>query len=431
VRGGRIEDVRQPGSNPLRQELARGERAEPHPDEDVLNAFAENVLLERERGRVMEHLSVCAECREVLMLATDAMPEATVVQEKMYVLPVRPPSRTWMPWVGIAAGVLVVGSAVVVHERELEVRRQAAGKSVMMAMATPPPAPEQLQPTSNATAQQNEQRQAVVTPAVKGQPGQAAAARAMQGHADQAVTSAAQPEDFKKAPVTAAKSLKSMQSQYGGLPLDGVDRTAPAGGMEQKAVPQSQAPQPAAQTAATAQLNAVTGVASNGSVEVANAPPQIATQDDQLHGTSSARAKPSAAPAYSNAAQAPALAGVGAAGSLAGFSGRIARAHWRIDDAGRAERSLGNGAWRPVLSDESAKMRVVSVSGSSVWLGGENLRLYHSEDDGATWRLVPLPNKDTGAHAVTHIRFQGELAGTVDADDGTQWSTVDGGLIWK
>lgn len=76
-------------------------------------------------------------------------------------------------------------------------------------------------------------------------------------------------------------------------------------------------------------------------------------------------------------------------------------------------------------------MRIVSVFGSNVWLGGESPRLYQSKDDGTTWHLVQLPNKGIGAHAITHIRFQSEQVGTAEADDGTQWSTVNGGQTWK
>ncbi len=76
-------------------------------------------------------------------------------------------------------------------------------------------------------------------------------------------------------------------------------------------------------------------------------------------------------------------------------------------------------------------MRVISVFGSDAWLGGESPRLYHSKDDGNTWHLVELPHKGSGGHAVAHIRFQSELVGTVEAYDGTQWSTVDGGQTWK
>jgi hypothetical protein len=44
VKGTSIEDVKQPQSNPLQRELARGKSTEPHPYEDVLAAFAENTF---------------------------------------------------------------------------------------------------------------------------------------------------------------------------------------------------------------------------------------------------------------------------------------------------------------------------------------------------------------------------------------------------
>ena len=34
----------------------------PHPDADLLTAFAEQSLAESERARVMEHLSRCSDC---------------------------------------------------------------------------------------------------------------------------------------------------------------------------------------------------------------------------------------------------------------------------------------------------------------------------------------------------------------------------------
>src|SRR5258708_15821590 len=40
-----------------------------HPDADVLTAFAEQSLAERERAGVLLHLSRCADCRDVLALA--------------------------------------------------------------------------------------------------------------------------------------------------------------------------------------------------------------------------------------------------------------------------------------------------------------------------------------------------------------------------
>ena len=92
---------------------------------------------------------------------------------------------------------------------------------------------------------------------------------------------------------------------------------------------------------------------------------------------------------------------------------------------------MGYGPWQTVLTEEKARMRVVAVSGDEVWLGGESLRLYHSDDNGATWHIVQLPAKGSGEHVVAHIHFQSAQMGTVESDDGTQWSTVDGGTTWR
>jgi len=283
----------EPKSNPLQRELARGKSTEPHPYEDVLAAFAENTLLEQERRKVIEHLSICRQCREVLSTATAAAPEA-VIQEMPHVLPVRPPFRSWLPWVATAAVLLVVSSAVLLHERNAHLGERPTNPAATMAKAA-------------ATPPLGSDRSEVVVPK--------------------------QGELNTQAPVSASHT--------------------------------------------------------------------------------------------------PTLAAGEASGLDGGSSRTSARAHWRINEAGQAERSLGSGMWQPVMPDERARVRVISVFGSNVWLGGESPRLYHSKDDGTTWQLVQLPNKGIGAHAITHIRFQSEQAGTAEADDGTQWSTVDGGQTWK
>jgi len=43
-----------------------------HPDPNLLTAFAEQALSDRERTQVLDHLSRCADCRDVVVLATPA-----------------------------------------------------------------------------------------------------------------------------------------------------------------------------------------------------------------------------------------------------------------------------------------------------------------------------------------------------------------------
>jgi photosystem II stability/assembly factor-like uncharacterized protein len=107
------------------------------------------------------------------------------------------------------------------------------------------------------------------------------------------------------------------------------------------------------------------------------------------------------------------------------------RPQWRINDRGQLERSFGDGVWQLVPTLETSKLRVVSISGSEVWAGGEGLRLEHSSDNGSTWQAIKLPSKNGYNHAVTHIRFPTPQDGIIDSDDGTSWNTTDGGRTWK
>ena len=410
MKGDGIEDVKRHSSNPLILELAKGHGAEPHPDEDVLTAFAENALLQKERDGVMEHLSVCAACRQVLSLAGGAMPEA-VVQEKLHVRPARPPLRSWFPWVTVAAGLIAVSSAVVIHERSARLQTTPGNAPVNVAEEAPPPPI--LPPSSLAQ------------PEVRGPEQAKAAIGVRQNQADKLATPQPQESELKKsAPVAAeqASNANVEQQNYSNQYLRSASREE-----DQKVV---SAP-------AAASVSAVPAVGSvNETVEVASAAAQITTQDQVSQGTIAAKARAGSGSANgpasaSTAARPAAPAFSGIAGGAGVMSGTSARTRWRINGDGRAEKKLsGSGQWQVVLSEEKSKMRVVSVSGDKVWVGGESLRLYSSNDNGATWRSVALPEK-AGVRIITHIRFTSEHVGTVEAEDGIQWTTADGGLTWK
>src|SRR6201987_4175675 len=96
------------------ERLKAGTVAVDHPDPDVLTAFSERALPEPERGRVLEHLARCGECREGVALALPA--------EEPTVTVVRPLLGRWLTWPRLrwglaAAGVIVVGSFGVLRYR--------------------------------------------------------------------------------------------------------------------------------------------------------------------------------------------------------------------------------------------------------------------------------------------------------------------------
>lgn len=77
-----------------------------HPDSEMLNAYAENQLLGRDRDDLLTHLAVCADCRDALYLAA---PEADTqpVLTRAY----RPP-RLAVRWATLAASVVILGGVL-------------------------------------------------------------------------------------------------------------------------------------------------------------------------------------------------------------------------------------------------------------------------------------------------------------------------------
>lgn len=104
--------------------------ASAHPEADVLNAFSENALRESEHAQVFAHLSECAECRDVLALATQGKEEqvlepdlAFVGRDVMVAASARPvpmlaqPRFRWatLRWGAAAACAVVVSAAVLMY----------------------------------------------------------------------------------------------------------------------------------------------------------------------------------------------------------------------------------------------------------------------------------------------------------------------------
>jgi photosystem II stability/assembly factor-like uncharacterized protein len=105
--------------------------------------------------------------------------------------------------------------------------------------------------------------------------------------------------------------------------------------------------------------------------------------------------------------------------------------HFRINDTGRIERSTETGIWQPIPIDDSAKFRVLSVSGAEVWAGGDHLRLFHSTDGGITWIEIQLPVTANRDHAIAHIRIEPPQTITVESDDSNTWTSADNGATWQ
>lgn len=376
--------------NPVAQALAKAAAGGPHPDAEVLTAFAEDALTARERESLMAHLAGCAECREVLRVSADAAPAGA----RVIAMPARRLAVARVtPWLAAAAMLVVVSGIVMRQELRMRPQQQAALN------VAPPVLVPQAVPA---------EKSAPVAPPV---PAPKAAKKT--------------PENRDKAAVTAPRVMAEAPPPP---PLTQADRFA--------------AVENTTRSAFAPQANAGPGRAgANGRVaaaRIAPAPQQFAAQPQEQVNSPRVQTgqaeKPATAPAA--APRAPAQpSGFASAGNMESFANEtemeIVRPRWRISEAGEPERAFGKGAWQRVPLLHGGRMHAVAVLGTTVWTGGENSELYGSEDNGATWTAVTLPAKGEGAHTIAHIRMNSTTTITVEAADGTTWTSVDGGATWN
>jgi len=358
--------VKMRGSNPLQQALAQSQQAKLHPDSDLLTAFAEDALLPNERVNVLEHLAVCAQCREALQISFGATSVAAGEVRKLR--PQHLQLRSWFPWVAVAAGLLVVGSAVLLHQQS----RQVSQPSSQIARNEMQTAPAQTAQQSKTLPQPKASHPKHTTPwidAVTVIPENAANPTAIAPEKEAAIRS---PEQVRDTNATVAVQTENATIETQPVNLQALikNQSAAGGGIGSGS-------------------GAGLGQGASGRLSL---------------GPLAAAPRMAMRPAQSN---------------------------WRINSQGQVEHALGDGTWQSVLTSEKSKMRVVSLIGQNLWVGGENSRLYHSTDNGTTWVAVMLPDKDGRWHVLTQISFQTQQAGKVIAEDGVFWTTEDSGRTWK
>ncbi len=388
----------------LRSQAVVGE----HPDANLLSAFSERGLTEQEREQVLDHLSRCAECREVVALsALPQLEEERLVAAAAAGRASAGASRSWwrspiVHWSALTAAALVV--LIAVGER-MRLRPEhsasapaiasygSAEKQIAPAPATAPAPPQQKEPQKLAeTARAPRRAQALNAPrpmgAVSG-----GKLTALGGTpppvATNAVAAPAPPPEARKLPSPIVPDYSSGATD--GSPLERERKIDQA---QAKAVP---VPSAAARKAAEAADSA--GVA---------------------------------------AAAAPVPKSEGAALSQRSGTNFTRRAflgpRWSISDSGALQRSFDGGrSWKEVAVAEGVTFRAVAVVVvNDVWAGGSGGALFHSTDGGEHWARVRVQVNDrTPSGDIVRIEFADIQNGVVATSTGETWTTSDAGLTWR
>ena len=80
------------------------------------------------------------------------------------------------------------------------------------------------------------------------------------------------------------------------------------------------------------------------------------------------------------------------------------------------------------MAAEPVTFHVVATVGNSVWAGGSDGALFHSNDAGKHWDRVSLADEQG---AITSIHFSTAPQGILSSNSGATWTTTDGGHTWS
>jgi Photosynthesis system II assembly factor YCF48/Putative zinc-finger len=390
---------------PLRNALARQAVGGVHPSPDALTSFVERTLAPVESEAVTHHLAQCAECREIVFLASNAAEDEVPVERDLVVAaavrqmapmpgyaassrPVAARAETPRPrwtirtrWaLSIAAAVVLVSAGLVLQFS----RARNAYKAATLTVASNRPAPASPEARQNAIAANSQE--AAAQPPVPATVAKAAPHSTMAAQAYKA-----------PAQTTVARNAAD---QYVSAP----------------------APEPAARaTSAQAPAGAAVGGLSTALV-VPEVRPQSALAE------SAAAQKSEDTQSLQLKQGAPMLFGKSKTGMHAVSA---VRPQWRIGPNGQLERSMATSQWSRVLDDQPVAFHAVAVIGDDVWAGGNGAALFHSSDGGEHWSKVSLAaNSKVETRAIVSIRFEDPQHGVVASDSGTRWTTADGGANW-
>jgi len=446
-------------SNIVRERLKRNTPpAGDHPDPDLLAAFAEQSLPDRERTPLLEHLARCADCRDVLALSLPPL-ESSARGIKDTAPGQKAPWFSWpvLRWGTLAACVVIVGAAVLL--------RQVPQKKYLSQDSAPEPAKAASIPQPRQTDAQR-----VGDYAGNG------VTRSPREEAKQTVPGSVQEKDKKDkkdkkeslsslrpAPAAPPVSLTLLAPGSNSAPVRESDKglrdheaafelrsAAVAGTAGAQAAPQPPLPMATSAPKDDARNLPLNGrndeppqaAQANEMVEVQAAAPSLETNSADIPPKveSPGRAKPAGA---ANPTVRVETAEADQSGALAKTAAKtkehssLRRAEfitrWTISSAGQLQRSLDSGkSWQPITVADHASFRALSANGPDLWVGGSAGLLYHSTDAGAHWMPVkPATDTATLNADIAAIEFIDPQHGKITTANGEVWITTDAGQAWQ
>jgi putative zinc finger protein len=419
----------------VRERLQAGPAGE-HPDSDLLTAFLEQSLSERERARILEHLSGCRECREVVSLAA---PEPAALSTRTRPAP---PVSSWLRWPvlrwGALAACVVVVSAVgfVYHSR---VPHPPFEISMNQRSVLPPGLPKQVEAEKSASSAATE---TIGTRSQAGDASRTAPARNKALAASRAKGEVKQFEQLAKQAPAAPPAVHSYRDRF--APNVEADQVTVAARPSEKL----QAVPPAAYqgTAGIAPSRTAPGGAAHDErgqsyqilAQVVRAAPEMPVPEVKSDKPKAEEGQKLPKPVDTDVSETQTafatqtLASTAASTKARGLLRDLKSTRWSLSDDGLPQRSFNAGnTWEKIQVDHTTGFRALSAEGFEVWVGGRNGVLYHSTDLGMHWtRVTPTIDGAVLSADIIRIEFSDSLHGKLTTAENQTVATSDGGKSW-
>jgi len=411
--------------------------ADPHPDADLLTAFAERSLGAPERDHMIQHLARCGDCREVVSRALPPQLQSQPLADTNWF--------RWtlfrgsaLRWATVAAGVVLIVSIGI-----LQVRRQRPSELAVNVFkgkqATPTPAPSSQPSPQMALPQTQVQKDELALPRSRTAMAENKSEKNPEKKSARPEATAPQP---RANPAVAASGSLAAAPRQNQTPSQQV---AVIAGSSQTIEVQTENAQVATQPTAPSEIEGQF---------IQNEPSEhLPALYDRV-----GKAKPALAQASPALAPAPSLY------TNPALMKGLAAIRWTISASGVLQRSLDGGqTWLDVnvatdsMRDLRARtqsatvavesknadkqpasaapviFRALSVSSNAdeVWAGGSGGALYHTLDGGNSWtRVLPSVTGINLTGDILSVQFSDPRNGTVTTSTTELWTTPDDGQTW-
>jgi hypothetical protein len=372
-----------------------------HPSADLLTAFVEQALSATERDGVLDHLSLCEGCRDVIALALPAS-EIPVETNTTEAVPRQVmATRSWLSaltvpslrWAAAAAGVAIIAATLVLRPVNMN-RGKITSTNQVAATASP---------ASRRATASSPANQSVATL-----------------ETDQAPT----PEMHPSKKFEPGRGAKPTTQANSGMTL-AVTKLSAAPAKQGANETVEVAAEPSAIQATTSPAPEDALMARNDAPPVIKSKPVVGTEASQpQNNTSASPSPPLPLQSRNMTARATAPASLATANPIA------TNVTWAIT-AGVLQRSLDGGVtWQNAMRADQPLLCSASRE-QDVWTGGQAGVLFHSADGGLTWvQVQPSIKTRQLTFDITHIELRGRLEIAVSGASNEIWHSADGGKTW-